>query len=126
MIALPTAHGILFLLATAASLGVAYVNVGLGSALAAAFFTGVSAASFLTAQFSLFGIRVEREDMADTACGSPANFPVRITNAAPFPRQGLILSEKSGNTVIAEAEQNPRNSKRSAELPKFLISLLKN
>ena len=75
MIALPTPHGTLFLLATAASIGVAYVNVGLGSALAAAFFTGVAAASFLTAQFSLFGIRVEREDMADAVCGSHANFP---------------------------------------------------
>lgn len=96
MIALPTPHGTLFLLATAASIGVAYVNVGLGSALAAAFFTGVAAASFLTAQFSLFGIRVEREDMAYAVCGSHADFPLRITNATPFPRQGLVVSEESG------------------------------
>ena len=96
MFAFPTIHGALFVLAAVISLGVAYVNVGLATALVASFFTAVSLASFLMAQFSLFRIRVEREPMMDTTCNTNTNLPLRITNASPFARQSMVVCEKGG------------------------------
>lgn len=94
MFAFPTIHGGLFVLAAVISLGVAYVNVGLATALVAAFFSAVSLASFLMAQFSLYRIRVEREPMMDTTCNSKTNLPLRIINGAPFSRQSMVVCEK--------------------------------
>lgn len=96
MFAFPTIHGALFVLAAVISLGVAYVNVGLATALVASFFTAVSLSSFLMAQFSLFRIRVEREPMMDTTCNTNTNLPLRITNASPFARQSMVVCEKGG------------------------------
>lgn len=96
MFAFPTVHGGLFVLAAVISLGVAYVNVGLASALVASFFSAVSLASFLMAQFSLYRIRVEREPMVDTACNTKTNLPLRITNDSPFSRQSVTICEKGG------------------------------
>ena len=96
MIALPTVHGALFVLAALISLGVAYVNVGLATALVASFFSAVTLASFLMAQFSLYRIRLEREPMMDTSCNTNTNLPLRIINDAPFSRQSMVVCEKGG------------------------------
>ena len=65
-IALPTIHGGLFVRAAIISLAVAYVNVGLATALVAAVLTAIAVSSFIMAQFSLFGIELTRETMMDT------------------------------------------------------------
>lgn len=95
-LALPTVHGVIFLLAAIASLGVAFVNVGLGSALVASLFCGFAAASFFLAQFSLYGVKVSREKMSDSFCGSVADLRLVIQNGAPFPRMAMVVTEKSG------------------------------
>ena len=115
MFAFPTIHGALFVLAAVISLGVAYVNVGLATALVASFFSAVSLASFLMAQFSLFRIKVEREPMMDTTCNTKTNLPLRITNNSPFARQSMVVCEKGGlfpdnRLNIAVRSLKPRES----------------
>lgn len=56
MMAFPTARGFLLILMTVGTVGVALVNVGLATALAASIFCSLLAASFLLAQFSLYRI----------------------------------------------------------------------
>lgn len=94
-LALPTVHGLIFLLAAGASLGVAIVNVGLASALVASCFCGFVIASFLMAQFALYGVSVRREKMADSSCGALADLQLEISNRAPFARMPLVVTEKS-------------------------------
>ncbi len=114
-IALPTIHGGLFVLAAVISLAVAYVNVGLATALVAAILTAVAISSFLMAQFSLFGIELTRETMMDTTCNTKTTLPLRITNRSRFFRQGVVISEKSemfpgGRLNIAVRSLRPRES----------------
>ena len=104
MIALPTVHGALFVLAAVISLGVAYVNVGLATALVASFFSAVTLASFLMAQFSLYRIRLEREPMMDTSCNTNTNLPLRVINNSPFSRQSMTVCEKGG--LVPEGKLN--------------------
>ena len=103
-IALPTVHGGLFVLAAVISLAVAYVNVGLATALVAALLTAIAVSSFLMAQFSLYGIELTRETMMDTTCGTKTTLPLRITNRSRFFRQGVVISEKS----VEEASAPPK------------------
>ena len=114
-IALPTIHGGLFVLAAVISLAVAYVNVGLATALVAAVLTAISISSFLMAQFSLFGIELTRETMMDAACNTKTTLPLRITNRSRFFRQGVVISEKSemfpgGKLNIAVRSLRPHES----------------
>jgi len=94
-IALPTVHGSLFVLASVISLAVAYINVGLATALVASVFTSVTLASFIMAQFSLFRIGLLRETMTDAVCNTKTTLPLRISNRSFLFRQNLIIVEKS-------------------------------
>lgn len=114
-IALPTVHGGLFVLAAVISLAVAYVNVGLATALVAALLTAIAVSSFLMAQFSLYGIELTRETMMDTTCGTKTTLPLRITNRSRFFRQGVVISEKSeifpgGKLNVAVRPLRPKES----------------
>ena len=114
-IALPTIHGGLFVLAAIISLAVAYVNVGLATALVAAVLTAIAVSSFIMAQFSLFGIELTRETMMDTTCNTNTTLPLRIANRSRFFRQGVVISEKSemfpgGRLNIAVRPLRPRES----------------
>ncbi len=93
MIALPTARGGLLLLITLGAVGVALVNVGLATALAASAFCALLAASFVMAQFALIGIRVERRPNPEGVCGSEITLPLVVTNRSVFFRQAFVISE---------------------------------
>ena len=66
MMAFPTARGFLLILMTVGTVGVALVNVGLATALAASIFCSLLAASFLLAQFSLGLLQGTGAQMART------------------------------------------------------------
>lgn len=91
---LPTPRGIVFSLAAVGAIGVALINVGLGTALAAASLVGMVAASFLLALFSLYGFRVERSPSYDGERGTELNMPLVIHNRGFFFRQAVVVSEK--------------------------------
>jgi uncharacterized protein (DUF58 family) len=91
---LPTPRGIVFSLAAVGAVGVALINVGLGTALAAASLVGMVVASFLLALFSLYGFRVERVPSHDGERGTDLNMPLAIRNRGFFFRQAVVVSEK--------------------------------
>ncbi len=98
IIVLPTLRGVMFTFAALGSLGIALVNVSLGTALTAALLTGFVAASYIMALFSLFRIHVERRSNADGVADSKAILPVVIINNSFYYRQSLVVSEKCGFT----------------------------
>ena len=93
-IALPTLSGLLLLAASAAALGTALMNVGFATAIIAAILCSLTTASFLTAQFSLFGISVEREHAGDAPCGEPLLLPLILRNRTVFYRMPMTVTEK--------------------------------
>jgi uncharacterized protein DUF58 len=98
IIVLPTLRGVMFTFAALGSLGIALVNVSLGTALTAALLTGFVAASYIMALFSLFRIHVERRSNADGEADSKVNLPIVIINKSFYYRQALVVSEKCGFT----------------------------
>ena len=96
VIARPTYGGWIFLLLTCAAAGVAFMNVGLMTALCASVLAGIWLSAFLMAQFSFHFIRVERLNAADVPCNATAILPLKITNTSIFYRHVLIVSEQIG------------------------------
>ncbi|MBR2373863.1 MAG: DUF58 domain-containing protein [Lentisphaeria bacterium] len=95
-IARPTSGGTVFLLLTLAAGGVAFMNVGLMTALCAAILAAVWLSSFILAQFFSGRISVERLSAADVPGNTDAVLPLRITNNSIFYRQVMIIREKIG------------------------------
>jgi len=98
IIVLPTLRGVMFTFAALGSLGIALVNVGLGTALTCALLTGFVAASYIMALFSLFRVHVERRSNADGIAESKVNLPILIINKSFYYRQAIVVSEKCGFT----------------------------
>ena len=92
----PTLGGIIFLLLSCAAAGVAFMNVGLMTALCASLLAGIWLGSFLLAQFSSLKIKIERLSAADVPGNSTAILPLRITNTAIFYRNVMVIREKVG------------------------------
>ena len=93
-IARPTHGGVIFLLLACAAGGVAFMNVGLMTALCASLLTGIWISAFLMAQFSFLKVKLERISAADVPGNSMAVLPLKITNTSFFYRNVLIVSEK--------------------------------
>ena len=98
IIVLPTLRGLMLSFAALGSIGIALVNVSLGTALAASLLCGFVGASYLMALVSLFGIRVERRSNADGVADSNVVLPVVVINKTFYFRQSLVISEKCGFT----------------------------
>ena len=98
IIVLPTLRGVMFTFAALGSLGIALVNVGLGTALTTALLIGFVAASYLMALFSLFRVHIERRSNADAMADSTVNLPIMIINKSFYYRQAIVVSEKCGFT----------------------------
>ncbi|MDD5697749.1 MAG: DUF58 domain-containing protein [Victivallaceae bacterium] len=96
---LPTLRGTMFTFAALGSLGIALVNVSLGTALTAALLSGFVAASYLMALFSLFRLRVERRSNADGVADSKVILPIVVINKSFHYRQSVVVSEKCGFTA---------------------------
>ena len=96
LIARPTHGGLIFLLLTCAAGGVAFMNVGLMTALCASLLAGIWVSAFLMAQFSFLFIRLERLSAADVPGNSTAILPLRITNTSIFYRHVLVIKEAVG------------------------------
>ena len=92
-IARPTYGGVIFLLLSCAAGGVAFMNVGLMTALCASLLTGVCIGSFIMAQFTFLGVKIQRLSAADVPGNSTAVLPLRITNTSFFYRNCLIVKE---------------------------------
>lgn len=92
----PTLGGIIFLLLSCAAAGVAFMNVGLMTALCASVLAGIWLASFLLAHFSSLKIRIERLSAADVPGNSTAILPLKITNTSFFYRNVMVIREKVG------------------------------
>ena len=90
----PTLGGIIFLLLSCAAAGVAFMNVGLMTALCASVLAGIWLASFLLAHFSSLKIRIERLSAADVPGNSTAILPLKITNTSVFYRNVMVIREK--------------------------------
>ena len=101
IVALPTARGWLLTLLAVGAVAVALVNVGLASAMAATAFCSIWLASLLMAQFSLWGIRVERLPNTAGYSGSELVLPLRVENRMTEERWAF-------RTVI----QSPRRGER--------------
>jgi hypothetical protein len=91
---LPTLRGVMFTFAALGSLGIALVNVSLGTALTAALLTGFVCASYLMALFSLFRVHVERRSNADGFTDSKVVLPLLIINKSFYYRQSIVVREK--------------------------------
>ena len=98
IIVLPTLRGVMFAFAALGSLGIAFVNVSLGTALTAALLIGFVTASYIMALFSLFRIHVERRSNADGFSESRVNLPIVVINKSFYYRQAIVVSEKCGFT----------------------------
>ena len=95
-IARPTPGGVIFLLLTCAAGGVAFMNVGLMTALCASLLAGIWISAFLMAQFSFLKVKLERISAADVPGNSMAVLPLKIVNSSFFYRNVLIVREKFG------------------------------
>ena len=93
-IARPTHGGVIFLLLACAAGGVAFMNVGLMTALCASLLAGIWISAFLMAQFSFLKVKVERISASDVPGNSDAVLPLKITNTSFFYRNVLIVREK--------------------------------
>lgn len=93
LLARPTHGGLIFLLLTCAAGGVAFMNVGLMTALCASILAGIWISAFFMAQFSFLFIRLERLSAADAPGNSTAILPLRITNCSIFYRHVLVIKE---------------------------------
>ncbi len=93
---LPTLRGVIFTFAALGSLGIALVNVGLGTALTAALLSGFVGASYIMALFSLFRLHVERRSNADGVADSKVVLPIVVSNKSFYYRQSVVVSEKCG------------------------------
>ncbi|MFA6716527.1 MAG: DUF58 domain-containing protein [Victivallaceae bacterium] len=98
IIVLPTLRGVMFTFAALGSLGIALVNVSLGTALTAALLTGFVCASYLMAFLSLLRVHVERCSNADGVADSKVILPLIIINNSFYYRQSIIVREKCGFT----------------------------
>ncbi len=94
IVALPTSRGVLILLLTGGAVAVALINIGLATALAASSLAGLVLASFLMAQFSLYGLRLERRPNRDGSCNAEIELPLAIRNRTWWFRQATVLTEK--------------------------------
>ncbi len=94
ILVLPTPRGWVFLFAAAGSLAVAFVNVGLATALTASCLTGFVVAGFLLALPVLFNIEVSRGANRDCTKGGNAILPVVVANNSRRYRQSLVIREK--------------------------------
>ncbi len=95
-IARPTHGGLIFLLLTCAAGGVAFMNVGLMTALCASALAGIWISAFIMAQCSFLFIRLERLSSADVPGNSTAILPLRVTNCSIFHRHVLVIKEAVG------------------------------
>ena len=84
LIARPTYGGVIFLLLSCAAGGVAFMNVGLMTALCASILAAVCISSFVMAQFAFSGVKLERLSAADVPGNSTAVLPLRIVNTSIF------------------------------------------
>lgn len=92
-IARPTHGGVIFLLLSCAAGGVAVMNVGLMTALCASALAGICIGSFIMAQFTFWGIKLQRLSGADVPGNSTAVLPLRITNTSFVYRNCLVVKE---------------------------------
>ena len=90
----PTLGGLLFLAATGAALGVAFMNVGLITALVASVLCSIAFSCFLLSFLAPFGISLAREKMNDGVCMETVSLPLTVTNRLPFFRQSFAVVEK--------------------------------
>ena len=102
VIARPTYGGWIFLLLTCAAGGVAFMNVGLMTALCASIRAGIWLSAFLMAQFSFLFVRLERISAADVPCNATAILPLQVTNTSFFYRNTLVIREQIGFSLKKE------------------------
>ena len=89
----PTGGGMLFLLAAAAALGTAFMNVGLITALVASAMAAWVVSGFLLAWFAAAGYEVRREPMQEGHCLGKTDLPLIIRNRTFLWRQPGVITE---------------------------------
>jgi len=93
-IVLPTYRGAIILVAAIASLGIALVNVGLGTALTAASMLAIVISSFIMALFSLSKLEVKRLNHRDGIRRDDLMLPLQITNHSFWNQQSMVVNER--------------------------------
>ncbi len=92
-IVLPTYRGYIMLIAALASLGIALINVGLGTALTAAVMLAIVISSFLMALFSLSKLEVKRLNHRDGVRRDDLMLPLEVINRSFWNQQSMVVSE---------------------------------
>lgn len=90
----PTRGGLLFIAASAVSVGVALMNVALITALIASILCSFLLVSLLLSLFSAAGYRVERDLAGECGCYEELSLPLRVTNLLKLFRQDCVIREK--------------------------------
>lgn len=123
-LATPTPRGWLLTFLAAAAVAVSIVNVGLATALAASALVGLLTAGFLMAQFSLYGLRLERHPNRDAFAGQETAMPVTVFNRSWRYRQSAVLLEKLAFAPggLLRAAVPPLAPRESCELPRRFIA----
>ena len=102
----PTGAGTLFLLAAAAALGTALMNVGLVTALLGALLVSFVLSGFILAILAAAGFEIRRETMLEGNCLEKMSLPVTVRNRTFFFRQSGVIVEKlvfvSGGRLFCE------------------------
>ncbi|MCF6176014.1 MAG: DUF58 domain-containing protein [Victivallaceae bacterium] len=93
-IVLPTYRGSIMLTAALSSLGIALVNVSLGTALTAACLIGIVVASFCMTVFSLSKLEVRRLNHRDGIRHDELLLPLLIINHSFWSQQAMVVSER--------------------------------
>ena len=94
MILRPTRGGLLFIAASAASVGVALMNVALITALVASVLCAFLLCSLLCSLLSSVGFRVERLPAEEGCCQEEISLPLKVKNLLPFFRQDCVVCEE--------------------------------
>ena len=90
----PTRGGMLFLCAAAASVAVAFMNVGLVSALIASVTSAFAVSGFLLSWLAASGFELRREWMQEGRCLEKISLPVVIRNRTFLFRQPAVITER--------------------------------